>query len=523
MTINITTHQDLQEGPTDAMLAIRALRRYPDRIAFKWDGGELSYRETEQLIAGLQVELKALGVGPGRNVAILSSNRAEAWCIVIAAQALGAAISNLHPLAAADMHVAQVRELAPLLVVADAESHQETALLIAKACPEPYHMFLGGASETDIVALAKTHKDAKVTLLERPDLPGTLNFTGGTTGRPKSVVRPQGGIGQMTLAILADFDLPKAPRYLAVAPISHVGGVKIVATLMRGGMIYMVRGFEPARVLELIEREKISYTVLVPTMIYALLDHPDINRRDTSSLELLLYGASPMSSSRLRQGIDRFGSIFAQFYGQTECYPITFLSPEDHDPEHPEVLLSCGRPVTGAVVKLLDDECNEVPDGEAGEICVRSPTAMTEYRDRQDETEKAQEGGWLHTGDIARADAKGRLYIVDRKKDMIVSGGFNIYPKEVEDVIYEDPAVSLAAVIGVPHEKWGEAVMAYVVPRPGEAIDLERIQSSIKERQGAIYCPKVIEVVAEMPQTPLGKIDKVALRAPHWDGRARQV
>lgn len=512
-----------QESPTDATLALRALRRFPDRIAFRWDGGELSYRDTERLIAGLQVELRSMGVGPGRNVAILSSNRAEAWCTVIAAQALGAAISNLHPMGAADMHVAQVRELAPAVVVSDSESHAATARLIAEACPEPHHVFLGGGGEADLVARAQRHPDAEVSLDERTELPGTLNFTGGTTGRPKSVVRLQGGIGQMTLAILADYRLPRNPRYLAVAPISHVGGVKIVATLSLGGMIYMVRGFDPGRVLELIETQKISYTVLVPTMIYALMDHPDIDKRDLSSLELLLYGASPMSPTRLRQGLERFGPVFAQFYGQTECYPITFLDPEDHDPDRPELLLSCGRPALSAVVKLLDDDGNEVPQGEPGEICVRAPTAMTEYRDRPEETAKAQEGGWLHTGDIARADAEGRLYIVDRKKDMIVSGGFNIYPKEVEDVIYEDAAVSLAAVIGVPHEKWGEAVVAYLMARPGAEIDVEKIQAAIKAQKGAIYCPKSIEVVETLPLTPLGKVDKVALRAPHWEGQARNV
>lgn len=512
-----------QESPTDATLALRALRRFPDRIAFRWDGGEMTYRETEQLIAGMQVELKAMGVGPGNNVAILSANRAEAWCTVIASQALGAAISNLHPMGAADMHVAQVRELAPAVVVSDSDSHAATAGLIADACPEPFHMFLGGGAENDLVARARTHTDAQVSVDERTDLPGTLNFTGGTTGRPKSVVRLQGGIGQMTLAILADFNLPRNPRYLAVAPISHVGGVKIVATLSLGGMIYMVRGFEPGRVLQLIEEQKISYTVLVPTMIYALMDHPDIDKRDLSSLELLLYGASPMSPSRLRQGLERFGPVFAQFYGQTECYPITFLDPQDHDPDQPEVLLSCGRPVLSAVVKLLDNDGNEVAQGESGEICVRAPSAMSEYRDRPEETAKAQEGGWLHTGDIARADDLGRLYIVDRKKDMIVSGGFNIYPKEVEDVIYEDDSVSLAAVIGVPHEKWGEAVIAYLVARPGAEIDLERIKSAIKDQKGAIYCPKTIEVVESMPLTPLGKVDKVALRAPHWEGQQRNV
>jgi fatty-acyl-CoA synthase len=288
-------------------------------------------------------------------------------------------------------------------------------------------------------------------------------------------------------------------------------------------MVYMVRGFDPARVLELIETQKISVTVLVPTMIYAMLDHPDIKTRDLSSLKALLYGAAPMSALRLKQGIDRFGQIFAQFYGQTECYPITYLSPEDHNPATPEVLLSCGRPVTGAEVVLLGDDGTPVKVGDPGEICVRSPTALTHYRNRPEETEKAQQHGWLHTGDVAYADAEGRLYIVDRKKDMIVSGGFNIYPKEVEDVIYEDATVSMAAVIGIPHEKWGEAVIAYVVPRPDATVDQDAICETLRAAKGAIYVPKEIKVVDTLPLTPLGKIDKVALRAPYWEGQVRKV
>lgn len=517
------THDHLHDNPTDAALAIRALRLYPDRIAFRWNGGEMTYRETEQLIAGLQAELRALGVKRESKVAILSSNRAEAWCTVVATQALGGAITNLHPMGAIDMHVAQVQELQPQVVVANHESHAEAAAALAEACPEPRHMMFGSGDDKDILIRARQHPDATVEVLHCPELPGTLAFTGGTTGRPKSVVRLQHGIAQMTMSILADFHLPRNPRFLAVAPISHVGGTKIVATLLRGGMVYMVRGFDPARVMELIEEQKITYTVLVPTMIYAMMDHPDIETRDLSSLELLLYGASPMAPTRLKQGIERFGQIFAQFYGQTECYPVSYLPPEDHDPDRPELLLSCGRPVTSAMVKLLDSDGNEVAQGEPGEICVRAPTAMAEYRERPEETAEAQQGGWLHTGDIATADAEGRLYIVDRKKDMIVTGGFNVYPKEVEDVIYQDPAVAMASVIGVPHEKWGEAVMAYLVARPGEQIDTGRIEAAIKELKGSVYCPKAFEVVESLPQTPLGKIDKVALRAPHWEGQARQV
>lgn len=517
------TTVNFQSNPTDAALALRALRQYPDRVAFAWDGGSFTYGQTQGLIAGIQRELAQKGVGPDRNVAILSSNRAEAWCTVIAAQGLGAAICNLHPLAALDLQQAQIAELDPAVLVVDAIGHAAAANALAGVFPDLCLMRLGGGGVDDLVANAAAHQSMDVTIDDRAHLPGTLNFTGGTTGRPKSVVRPQGGIGQMTLAILADFPLPENPRYLAVAPISHVGGTKITATLLRGGMIYMVQGFDPAHVLATIEAQRINYTVLVPTMIYALMDHPDAGVRDLSSLQLLLYGASPMSPARLAQGIERFGQIFAQFYGQTECYPITFLPPEDHDPSQPDLLLSCGRPVTSAVITLRDEHGNEVPQGEAGEICVRAPTAMVEYRNRLDETAAAQQGGWLHTGDIARADAQGRLYIVDRKKDMIVSGGFNIYPKEVEDVLYSDPAVGLAAVIGVPHDKWGEAVMAYLVPRSDAVIDVDALQAKIRAAKGAIYCPKEVVIIDSLPQTPLGKIDKVQLRAPHWDGHLRQV
>lgn len=511
------------DSPTDATLALRALRRYPDRVAFKWDGGQMTYAETYAMIAGIQAELKKLGVGLDHNVGILSSNRAEAWCTVVATQSLGAAVCNLHPMGAAELHEAQIKELAPAAVVYNHDSHAEVATGLMASCPDPVFMALGGEGDNDIIARARKNNATVVENIGLHDSPASLNFTGGTTGRPKAVVRTARGVGQMTLAILADFNWPQDARYLAVAPISHVGGTKIISTLTRGGMIYMVRSFDPARVLELIEQEKISVTVLVPTMIYALLDHPDINTRDLSSLKALLYGAAPMSALRLKQGIERFGSIFAQFYGQTECYPITYLGPEDHNPDTPEVLLSCGRPVTGAQVVLLDSECNPVPQGTPGEICVRSPTALTHYRNRPEETAKTQEGGWLHTGDVAYEDEAGRLYIVDRKKDMIVSGGFNIYPKEVEDVIYEDATVSMAAVIGVPHEKWGEAVVAFVVPREKTAVDQAAISATLRERKGAIYVPKEFKIVDSLPLSPLGKIDKVALRAPYWEGQARNV
>ena len=294
--------------------------------------------------------------------------------------------------------------------------------------------------------------------LTDPDDYATINYTGGTTGKSKGAIRRHRSTAAMTVAVAADFEFPAVPRYLAAAPITHVAGTKVVPTLLRGGTVHLMKGFEPEKFLATIEREKINFTLVVPTMIYVLLDHPRLDKTDLSSLELILYGASPMSPTRLVEGLERIGPMFSQLYGQTECYPVSVLRKEDHDARRPELFASCGFPIASCSVSLRDDDNNEVQPGEAGEICVRAPHAMEQYWKRPEQTAETFKGGWLHTGDVARADERGYLYIVDRKKDMIVSGGFNIFPREVEDVLSSHPDVAMAAVIGVPHEKWGEAV-----------------------------------------------------------------
>jgi fatty-acyl-CoA synthase len=272
-----------------------------------------------------------------------------------------------------------------------------------------------------------------------------------------------------------------------------------------------------------VEREKINFTLLVPTMIYVLLDHPRLGRSDLSSLELILYGASPMSPTRLVEGLERIGPVFSQLYGQTECYPVSVLGKVDHDASRPELFASCGFPIASCRVSLRDEDNNEVKPGEAGEICVRAPQAMEQYWKRPEQTAETFKGGWLHTGDIARADERGYLYIVDRKKDMIVSGGFNIYPREVEDVISSHPDVAMVAVIGVPHEKWGEAVAALVVTKQGARPAPEALMQLVKDRKGGTHAPKQVEFVETLPLTAVGKVDKKVLRAKYWAGRGRLV
>jgi fatty-acyl-CoA synthase len=322
----------------------------------------------------------------------------------------------------------------------------------------------------------------------------------------------------------SEWQWPDEVRHLVCTPLSHAGSSMFVPLLLLGGSMVVLPAFDAGAVLEAIEQYRITTTMLVPSMIYALLDHPAFAGTDLSSLETVFYGASPMSPIRLQEAIRKLGPIFFQFYGQTECpQALCSLRKEDHDPEDLARLSSCGRPVPWVKVALLDDDGVEVADGLPGELCVRGPLVMKGYWKKPEETSEALKGGWLHTGDVARKDRQGFLTIVDRKKDMIVSGGFNVFPREVEDVIATDESIAAVAVFGVPDEKWGEAVTAIVVPSGGAVVDVDRLIALVKDRKGPHYAPKTIEVVGSIPMSPLGKPDKKALRARYWSESDRLV
>ncbi|MDY6853050.1 MAG: AMP-binding protein, partial [Thermodesulfobacteriota bacterium] len=287
-------------------------------------------------------------------------------------------------------------------------------------------------------------------------------------------------------------------------------------------------GFEPTQFLETVQKEKVTSSFVVPTIIYALLDHPDLKEYNTGSFKNLIYGAAPIAPERLKEAIKTFGPVFTQLFGQTEApMALTALSREEHIIEGDEKaiarLASCGRPTLATRLKLVDEEGREVPQGEPGEIIVKCPDVMLEYLNRPDLTAETITNGWLHTGDIARRDELGYVYIVDRSKDMIVSGGFNIFPREIEDVLHQHPSVAMAAVIGVPDEKWGEAVKAVVVLKPGRTATEEELISLCKEKKGSIMSPKTVDFSDGIPLTPLGKADKKNLRAKFWKGRERSV
>ena len=331
----------------------------------------------------------------------------------------------------------------------------------------------------------------------------------------------------MTQIQMAEWEFPDELRMLMATPLSHAAAAFFIPVLQKGGAFYVMQGFSPDEFFDTVRDHKITCTMLVPVMLYFLLDSPRATDGSMDSMETIFYGASPMSPTRLAEGIEKWGQVFYQFFGQSECpMVIANMRKADHDLSKPERLSSCGRPTPWVHLALIDNEGNQVADGEPGEICIRGPLIMKGYKDMPEQTAEAFEGGWLHTGDVGRLDEDGFLYIVDRTKDMIVTGGFNVFPREVEDVLATHEAVGQVVVVGVPDEQWGESVKAVIVLKPGieesDALEAE-LQALVKDKKGSVQAPKSVDFVAGIPLTPVGKPDKKAVKAQYWEGSDRSV
>ncbi|MFI5952706.1 AMP-binding protein [Cryptosporangium sp. NPDC051539] len=507
-------------------LLVHALSRYDDRPAVFVDGTTITYRGYREAISTWAQVYRAVGLGPGDGISVLSRNKPEVLFATGASMMTGCRGTPLHPLGSADDH-AYVLENAEIDTLVFDPALEEHVAAVAERAPRLRRLLSLGPSRLgeDLIALAAQYTPGP---LEPPKVDSeslsSMSFTGGTTGRPKGVLSTYRGGAELTRIQMAEWQWPDDIRFLIAAPLSHAAAAFTIPVLMRGGSFVVLPGFTPGGWLEAVEKHRITATMIVPAMLYAILDHPDLATTDTSSLDTIFYGASAASPARLQQAIDRFGPVFFQFYGQNEApMTITVLRKEEHTPDK---LATCGRPVPWVRAALLDENCEPVPRGEPGEICVQGPLVMAGYHDLPEQTEEAFRGGWLHTGDIAREDDDGYWTIVDRTKDMIVSGGFNVFPREIEDVLTTHPDVSAAAVIGVPDEKWGEAVKAVVVPRPGATIDdavQQELIALVREAKGPIHAPKSVDVAESLPLTPVGKSDKKALRAQYWAGAARLV
>lgn len=498
-------------------LLVNALNGAPDRpLLLRPDGSGFSAAQVREASSRFQQAFAALGVGRGTRVGLLSSNLPEVLFTNNAVQLLAAIYVPMHPLGSLADHLHVVTDAGVELLVFDPARYGERAAELARQVPKLKLVALGAHERAqDLIALADGFEPQT---LVAPRVGAhdviRLGYSGGTTGKPKPLASVQ-RTGLATLSImLAEWEWPSPPRYLSCMPLSHAGAAMFLPVLMRGGHMLVLPGFDPVKVMQAIEAHRLNCVMLVPTMIYALLDHPRFGEFDLSSLECVYYGASAISPARLREAIQKIGPVFFQFYGQAEApMSVTVMRRSEHDVNDLRRLASCGRPTPWVQVALLDANNQPVPDGTPGELCVRGPLVMDGYRDEPALTAKAFAGGWLHSGDIAVRDPDGFLRIVDRARDMIISGGFNLYPREIEDVLAEHPAVAQSAVIGVPHEKWGEAVKALVVLRVGAQATAEALIDHVAARKGAYQAPKFVEFLDAIPQTPVGKPDKQALRA----------
>ncbi|UCH29091.1 MAG: AMP-binding protein [Myxococcales bacterium] len=524
------THDRLFDMPLLPHLIIDGLNRYDDRPFLFLGDTTVTYAEVRAQASRFAQALASKGVEKGSRTAILSANRPEVLYNLCANMVLGSCNTPLHPLGSAEDQAYVLEDAGIETLVYDAAYFGQRAAELEERVPGLKNLLGFGPSDAgeDLNALAATYEPRP---LVAPDIGAndlnTIVYTGGTTGRPKGVRQPYRSAAYMTMVQTAEWEWPEEIRFLIATPLSHAAAAFVVPTLQAGGAFVALQGFTPDLFFDAIEQHRITSTFLVPVMIYPLLDHPRAETADLSSLETLFYGASPMSPSRLKEGVEKWGQIFFQCFGQSEApMALTHLKKKEHDLSKPERFASCGRPSPWVHLALLDDENQPVAEGEAGEICVRAPLVMEGYNGLPEQTEEAFAGGWLHTGDVGRFDDDGYLYIVDRKKDMIVTGGFNVFPREIEDVISAHPPVAMVAVVGVPEEKWGEAVKAVVVLKPGHEGSEEladEIKAAVKEAKGAVQAPKSVDFVAQIPLSALGKPDKKALRKQFWGDQERGV
>src|SRR4051794_11052678 len=493
----------------------------PGAACLTTDGVSSSYAEVRALSFAIAAALVGCGVSPGDKVAVLSANDPVAFTCIFGISRAGAVWCPINP----RNEAAENRELLDLFdctVLIHQHSFAPLVAQIRDDLPKLQTVVcldgppLDGAWSWDEFL---DQAPAGI-LVDEPALDdlATIVGTGGTTGRPKGVMLTGTNLETMTAITLMSYPFAGRPVYLALAPLTHAAGVLCFPVLARAGEVVVMRAPDVAGFLRLIEVHRVTHTFLPPTVIYMVLDSPDLDRTDLSSLQCFWYGAAPMSTARLEESLTRIGPVMAQIFGQTEApMMISAMPPADHFRADGSIaherLASAGRPTPLVTVAIMDDGGALLARGERGEIVVRSSLVMRGYYRNAEATAQASAHGWHHTGDIGYLDDDGFLFIVDRAKDMVITGGFNVYSTEVEQALMEHPAVADCAVVGLPDEKWGERVTAVVQLRPGHEATGEELTRFVKQRIGSVKAPKQVEVWADLPRSKVGKVLKTDIKA----------
>lgn len=489
----------------------------PDRPCLTTDGVTMTYADVQALAGRVAAALAAHGVLPGDKVAILSANDPVAFTCVFGISRAGAVWCPVNP----RNEAAENRELLELFDCVALVFQSSFAPLVASIRDELPQLetlvCLDAPAEGPGVDGAETWEEF-LAPDGRPATAGEPAATHEPAGRPKGVMLTDRNIETMTALTLVGYPFKGRPAYLALAPLTHAAGVLTFPVLALGGEVVIMRAPDVGGFLSLVPKHGVTHTFLPPTLIYMVLAHPDLEATDLSSLQCFWYGAAPMSASKLEEALTRIGPVMAQLFGQTEApMMIATMRPEDHFREDGSVaterLTAAGRPAPLVTVAILSGSGDALPPGETGEICVRSSLVMAGYYRDPEATAEASAYGWHHTGDIGYLDEEGFLHIVDRAKDMIISGGFNVFSTEVEQAVLAHPSVQDVGVVGLPDDKWGERVVAVVQALPGRSVDVAELKAFVKARIGSVKSPKQVEVWPELPRSKVGKVLKAEIKA----------
>jgi long-chain acyl-CoA synthetase len=504
-------------------LLTRAAIHYPSRTAwFDTAGQSVSYADADRRVTRLASALRRAGLETGDRVGMLLSNSAEAFEVMLATMRSGLVIvplnTRLHP----EEHFHILSDAGCTFLIYE-ESFAETVATFRRRVPSLKDCVVVGevAGDQRYEEFLSRGED-QLDVQPRPADLAWLFYTSGTTGSPKGVMLSHRNLLAMVSINLIDLNVPQPTDVLLHAlPISFAGGFFMLHQVARGVTHVFLPRFEPEAFFRLVQRHRVTTTALVPTMINMLVQSPARAGHDLSSLHTLFYGGAPLHGERLREAMEAFGPIFLQSYGLGEApLTISVLPKDEHGGPR---TLSAGRVTTLVSLRIQDDDWNPLPAGATGEIAVRGDLVMGGYWNRPEATADVLRDGWLRTGDIGRLDEDGYLFISDRKKDLIKSGGASISPREVEEILHLHPSVQDVAVIGVPDEFWGEAVKALVVRREGLGTSEDELIAFCKDRLASFKKPRSIEFLSELPKSANNKTLRRALRERYWEGHARRV
>jgi len=494
----------------------RAARLYGTRPAVVSGGDRLTWSQLHRRADELAVGLTDLGLQPGDRVADLRANGVDSMVAEFALALAGLVRVPLNPRFTPD-EVARLVAGIEAHALLTAAGYQEHASAVRLAAPSVRHIISDGVpGTTDVAEIARPRAGTRPVV--DPDALLNIRFTGGTTGFPKAVLARQATqIGWSAMLLMDLLDIDSRDVLLQTQPYSHGGGNTVLPAAMRGSALLLQERFDADAVLDAVVAEGATIVKIVPTVLYRLLQAQRRRPRDLSSLRLIIYGAAPMPEQLIREAFDLFDCGFAQVYGQAEAQTtIACLTERDHERERRSPtgrLRSVGRPYSMTDVAVFDPQGRALGPGEHGEIVVRGVLTADGYWSDPEMTAEVFRDGWVHTGDLGYLDQEGFLFLVGRANDVIISGGFNVYPAEVEDALMAVPGTAAAVVTSLPDLEWGDRVVAAVVPAEGAVLDPERVRAACREKLAGYKCPKEIRVVDEIPLNPNGKVNRAEARA----------